>query len=448
MILREAVLSIIARRDDYETAHDYYEGSVGEVFATRDLRRLFRESGAHGTLNFCRPVVDAVYNRLEIAAVQGMSDEAQEIINSTWEFNQLGLDSDETHRRSLVFGDGYVVVWPDEDGNMEIAYHTPLTTSIVYDPESPRKKLYAVRMWENDKGTRMDIYRDDVIEKYFVQNKNVTEGSNWNLIDTVENPFGQIPVFHFRTERPFGRPEHLDAYDSQDFINKQFVTSMLVTDYQATAQRWALTREGTAGGEAADFAEGDTDVENAGALKNGPGALWLLDNIEKVGEFSAADPNVFWEPIKDTVRAMASLTNTPLHYFEKTGNVPSGEALRVAEAPLVKKVDRRQQSFGQSWREVFKFVLLANDIQEDVEIKWAEVESLDSPTRLDSALKKATLGISFEQNLRELGYDDETIKRIMEEKIAETEAGIQTAYPNGEQVSNDQTNAMEVTDNG
>lgn len=448
MILKEAVLAIQDRREDYEDAANYYEGSIGEVFATRDLQRLYRQSGAKGHLNFCRPVVDAVHNRLEISAVLGTSESANKIIGDTWELNQLGLDADEIHRRALVYGDCYVMVWPDEDGNMEISYNTPLTTSIVYDPESPKKKLYAVKMWETEKGTRMNIYRAETIEKYYVQSKNPTEGTNWNKIDTVDNEFGEVPVFHFRTERPWGRPEHVDAYDAQDFINKQFVTSMLVTDYQATTQRYALTRDGSHGNEADDFGDGDTARENAGALQNGPGKLWILDNIEKVGEFSAADPNVFWEPIKDTVRSMASLTNTPLHYFEKTGNVPSGEALRVAEAPLIKKVDRRRASFGQTWREVFKFVLKANNIDEDVQIKWVEVESLDQLERLDSALKKSTLGVSFEQILRELGYDEKIIELIKQEKLANIQEGQVSSYPNGEPVSNDQTNAMEVENNG
>ena len=218
---------------------------------------------------------------------------------------------------------------------------------------------------------------------------------------------------------------------------------MVVTEYQGAKQRWALTRQDASNGtEAQDFE--DSDSENNSALKNGPGNLWILDNIEKVGEFSTADPKVFWDPIKDTVRSMASLTQTPLHYFEKTGNVPSGEALRVAEAPLIKKVDRRKQSFGSTWREMFRFILDAYGLEEDVQVKWVEVESLDELERLDAALKKSTLGMSFEQIAKELGYDAEVIEDMVNKKAAEKAAGQVSKYPNGEEVSNDQTNAMEV----
>lgn len=441
-ILKEEVLAVTSRRAEYEEAGEYYEGNVPETFSSLALRRAFRQSGYDARLNFCRPVVDAVYNRLEIGAVVGTSDAANRVIGETWEFNELALDADEIHRRALVYGDCYVMVWPDEEGNLEISYNTPLTTALVYDPEAPKKKLYAVKMWEQEDGTYLNVYEADRIIKYRTDSKTVTEAVQWNVRSVVENPFGEVPVFHFRTERPFGRPEHRDAYDAQNYINKQFITSMLVTDYQGAPQRYALTKAGQAA-ESKDFAEGDTARENVGSLQNGPGKLWFLDGIEKVGEFKPADPNNFWAPIKDTVRSMASLTNTPLHYFEKTGNVPSGEALRVAEAPLIKKVQRRQASFGQAWRDLFKFVLRANGIDADVQVKWAQVESLDELERLDAALKERNVGLSISQVMRNLGYDEEVIARVLEEAKGEREtdmAGYQRAPQTRVQENNDERN--------
>jgi len=427
-ILREQVLSVIDRRNHYEMAEDYYDGNVPEVFASRALRKAFWDSGSQGQLNFCRPVVDAVNNRLYISAIQGTNDASTAAIDEIWRNNQLGLEANDIHRKSLTYGDGYAMVWPDENGDVEISFNSPLTTSIVYDPESPRKKLYAVKMWEVSDGTRMNVYWPDRIEKYHVANKSATEGSNWNLIDTVDNPFGRVPVFHFRTQRPFGRPEHFDAYDGQDYINKQFVTSMLVTDYQGASQRWALTRPDTEGAGIDNFEDGDTDRENADGLQAGPGQVWFMDNIEKVGEFKAADPSVFWEPIKDTVRSLASITNTPLHYFEKTGNVPSGEALRVAEAPLIKKVQDREASFGQTWREIFTFALEIMGIIDDVQVHWKAIESLDYLERLDADLKKRNVGLSLAQVMREAGYDEKVIERVIEEAALERTNGDVAGY--------------------
>jgi hypothetical protein len=148
-------------------------------------------------------------------------------------------------------------------------------------------------------------------------------------------------------------------------------------------------------------------------------------------------------PIKDSVRALASITYTPLHYFERTGNVPSGEALRVAEAPLIKKVQRRKESFGQTWREIFQFILKANGRPGDVEVKWAEVESLDELERLDAALKKRNVGYSVAQVMREAGYDEEVIARVLEEAKAERDtslAGYQRAPETRVQPDTDERN--------
>lgn len=421
-ILKEEVLALLERRAEYEVAEAYYEGDVPETFASAALRRTFRQSGYQARLNFCRPVVDAVHSRLEIASIVGTTNRATQVIGEVWENNELALDANEIHKRALVYGDCYVMVWPDEDGNLEISYNTPLTTTIVYDPESPRRKLYAVKIWEDEGGTRLNRYEADRIIKYRSNSKDVTEGVQWNHVDTIDNPFGEVPVFHFRTERPRGRAEHKDAIDAQNYINKQFVTSMIVTDYQGAPQRYALSKAGSTS-EAKDFNEGDTDRENIGALQNGPGKLWYMTDVDKVGQFDPADPANFWNPIKDTVRAMASLTNTPLHYFERTGNVPSGQALRVAEAPLIKKVRTRQASFGQSWRDLFRFVLRAEGINADVQVKWEEVESMDALEVQDLALKKRNKGMSIAQVMREEGYDEEVIARVIEEAKAERDAG-------------------------
>lgn len=427
MILKEQVAAITRRRNEYEEAGAYYEGNVAEVFATANLRRAMRKTGYNSRLNFCRPVVDAVQNRLEITSVLGTSDEGQKVIDETWEFNELNLDSNEIHRWTLVYGDCYAMVWPDEDGNLEVSYNTPLTTTIVYDPEHPRKKLYAIKMWETEDGTRLNVYGPETIDRYSTTSTEVTDAAQWSLTESIENPFGEVPVFHFRTMRPYGRPEHKDAFDAQNYINKQFIQSMVVSDYQGAPQRYALSKVEDSS-EIEDFEEGDTDRENIGALKNGPGEVWYMKGIHTVGQFQPADPSVFWTPIKDTVRSMASLTNTPLHYFEKTGNVPSGEALRVAEAPLIKKVADRKQSFGQSWRDLFKFVLKVNDLDEDVQIKWVEVESLDELERLDAALKKRNEGISLQQVMREQGYDEEVITRVIAEAKDERDTGQVAGY--------------------
>lgn len=423
--VHDALAVLLDRQTHYKTAEAYYEGDVPEVFANARLRRSLKISGEDYRVNFSRTVVDAVLNRLEINAVIGTTKAANDKINSVWEQNEMGLEADEIHRRALEFGDCYAIVWPDEAGELQISYNSPVTTTIIYDPENPRKKLFAAKMWralnaQEQKVTRVNLYYADRIEKYQIDSEYVSAKSAYRKIDTVDNPFGEVPVFHFRTSRPYGRPEHLDAFPLQDAINKLMITHMYTVDYQGAPQRYALANAGQAP-EVDDFEDGDTERENASALQSGPGELWYLQGINSVGEFAPADPEVFLKPIRDFVRAMASITNTPLHYFERTGNVPSGEALRVAEAPLMKKVADRQQSFSAAWRDMFRFILRVEGINADVQVKWAAVESLDSLDAWDVMLKKRNAGVPMRQVFLEAGYDDEIIDQMFEWINTETQ---------------------------
>ena len=445
-ILQEAVASVLERRTHYREAKDYYEGDVPEVFATAALRRTFRASGDRSRLNFCRPVVDAVVDRLEIANISGDTKRATDEIAKIWKRNDLGLEAAEIHRMTVVYGDCYVMAWPGADGDIQISYNAPTQMSLVYDPEDPRKKLYAVKMWRvSETETRLNIYTDTFIRKYKTNSGDVTEGTNWFETEVIDNPFGQIPVFHFRTHRPFGRPEHYAAYDAQNAINKLFVTNMMTIDYQGAPQRYALASMGD-GGEMQDFNDGDTERENLGAIRNGPGELWFLKGVTQVGEFKPADAMAFWTPIEKVRDSIASLTNTPVHYLTTPNyGTPTGSALRVSESPLLKKIAARQMSIGYSWRDVFKFCLAIEGIKSDVVVTWTTHESLDELERWDVAAKKVNVGLSQRQALREGGYTEDQIEKIVEERMYEDEIG-QTAYRRAARtdVNNDETNALRM----
>ena len=445
-IHKEAVQAVLSRRNAYIEAQDYYNGDIPETFSTARLRRAFRATGGRSSFNYCRPIVDAVNDRLEIGTISATTKGNTEKIAKVWSDNDLGLEAKDIHREALVNGDAFVVVWPNGEG-YDIALQDSENFALVYDVEDPRKKAYGVKVWKtSDDKTRMTIYGADKITKWSAQTDSITDGTNWSFVESVDNPWGVVPVFHFRTHRPFGRPEHYDAYDGQNAINKLMVTHMETVDYQGAPQRYALAAAGADGGEAEDFAEGDTQRENASALKSGPGELWFMKGVQSMGEFKPADPAVFWTPIEKTVNTIAAITNTPLHFFAAIGNAPSGNGLRTAEAPLQKKVKDRRESFGYTWREMFRFILEVEGITSEVMVYWTPVESLDELERWDVAAKKINAGLSHRQALLEGGYTPEEVDRIMLERQAEYEAGLfyQRAPQTRVNTNADETQAIEV----
>jgi hypothetical protein len=422
--IKKAFDHIIASRDAYIKAEAYYDGSQPEVFQSQRWNRIFRFENADFRFNFAKTVVDSVHNRLDIKQVQGVEESANNYLDTVFDQTDIKLDMNEIHRNALVYGDCYAIVWPDASGVVAIDYNSPKTTTIVYDQENPRLKSFAAKMWqietENEKVIKLNLYYPDRIEKYEGKGdlEILTHAPQLALVETVQNPWNEIPVFHFRTHKPYGKPEHFDAYGPQDAINKLISTHMYTVDYQGAPQRYALANGNTA--EFEDFSEDDTARENLGALQNGPGELWYLQGVSSVGQFPAADPETFTKPVMEFVNAMASITSTPTHYFTKGSYIPSGEALRVSEAPLTKKVLNRQLAFGSTWRDLFKLMLRIEGITSDVEIVWSNPETIDSVDQWDIAVRKKSVGMPLEQILLELGYDAEIAAQVAEASVVPT----------------------------
>jgi hypothetical protein len=215
--IKLALDQIIDKRDRYMVAEAYYEGANDEVFTHQRWYRLFRSEQTRFSgvtpfrFNFSKTVVDAVHNRLEIEQVETTSPEGDAYINKIWEQTDLKLDINEIHRNALVYGDCYAIVWPDMDGNLAIDYNSPMTTTLVYDQENPRVKSFATKMWQitdvaNRKVIKINMYYKDRIEKYegLGEIDSLNGVPNLTLVETVINPWGEIPVFHFRTHKPYG----------------------------------------------------------------------------------------------------------------------------------------------------------------------------------------------------------------------------------------------------
>lgn len=418
-LLTNAVQQILDTQDYYLQAENYYYGNVDEIFASKRVQRALADSNNAHRVNYAATPVNAVANRLEVTGVSTLSDEAETVIDQTWQTNNLELELTQLINKTLVYGSAYATVWPDATGETQIFYNSPLSTVVLYDPENPRIPTVAAKLWSveiktNEYRTRLNLYFADRIEKYISKSDQLpmtVKDDDFELIEQdsiVPNPYNQIPVFHLTTGiDQYGQPEHINAYGPQDAINKLLVSQMASIEYYGFPQRYALTGEHN-GSSPSDWAEsGDADDPNA--MSNEPGAFLWLQNVIKVGQFTPADPKSYIEPYREQVRAMASVTDTPFHVFEAVATNVSGEAVRAAEAPLVKKVRTRQLAIGNTLRKLFLFVLKINGIDEDVQLQWRQIESIDTSEQWDINKKKVDAGLPVDQMLLEAGYDTQLV---------------------------------------
>lgn len=426
-------------RHGYDEAAVYYEGKVPEVFTSLRLRRALMLHDIDFDLNFAKTPVNAVVNRLEIAAVTTPDDAANTLISKIWQDNQLDLELPDLFRRACEFGDAYLMVLPVEDdaGNtirVDMYYNSPQTVRVIYSEDNPRKKAFTIKRWSEAKCQRAELYYDDRIERWTtLENSRGDKPQDWLHWPAgpedpeswlIEHDWGEQPVFHFRTDRPYGVPEHYGAYGPQNAINKLQQTHMGTVDYQGFPQRYALTEAAntdTSDLDPADFADDDWPFHEQGlgpsdsgadsSLKSGPGELMLLRGFKAVGQFDAAQPSVFLEPINFNIRAMAQITDTPLRLFDpQSSRQRSGVSYQEEDDPYIRKVTNRQVSFGATAREAFTFALRRFGIENPVvTVSWVPAKSVNDQVGWQTVTEKVKNGVPRKQALMETGYRAEQV---------------------------------------
>lgn len=446
--------------DEYKKAEQYFLGEAEEKFISDRLRKMLTGSTVDFYVNLAGRVVYAVTDRLEIAAVTALEPGDQEsnetegasggdsesyedndvttVLNDrVWHHNEMDIEVPDVHEKATYFGDAYVYVGMDRDEeNVNVFYNSPLTTRAIYDDENPREMRFLIKSWQQGTGdkarVRVNIYYPYFHFKFITKTDSQGKGSKGTqasdyephrdeFTDTngmVEYPYPEIPFFHFRTARPYGRPEHKGAYGPQDAITKLISGQMVSTDFAAYPQRWALSEEGTSGTDD-DIDWGDDDSadpdDRQSSLVSGPGRVWMLDKVKAVGQFQTSDPDAFLKPLDKFIELMGSATGTPLSYLHKvrgTSSTPlSGASQKQTEVMLLKKIQSRQRSYGATWRAAFAFAMKLLGYEDVlINVQWAAASQVEKGKEVwDGVLAQQSAGVPTRQTLLEQDYTDREV---------------------------------------
>lgn len=442
--LISAYHDLLDARPGYAKAEAYFDGDVDEIYASAKVARMLAKSNLDelDAINFARIPVTAVTDRLHITAITTGDDQADEDITDLVKRNQLDEELPGLHVRACSQGDAYLMVWPDhdQDGNVlgvNMFVNSAATVRVIYDDENPLRKRLAIKSWcvggDDSETIRADLWypadgdEPARIERWLWDPKRATDKTNKWIPYTddgqdaiLPNPYGEIPFFHYRTARPYGRPEHYAAYGPQALLNKLVVSHAATVDYQSLPQRYGLIDPAVdQSGMQADFDpdnpedfEGDPESPlNPSQLRNDPGELWMLQGLKGVGQFSAADPQVYLQPFDRYVKAMAQVTSTPFQEFDSTGDAISGEARREARAALTARVHARQRSFGATHQDAFEFALrLLGYDDVTVTVRWQPADYRDDTEGWATVQAKIAAGVPRERALIEAGCPPEMVE--------------------------------------
>lgn len=441
------------RIDDYRLYSEYYEGCHTLAFATQKFRNTFGSTFKEFAENACSAVVDSLTDRLSVTgfktteakvvtedvatgpSIEGspqarikkvtVQDELGQKVLDIWDRNRMDLKSNEVHEESLTTGDSYVIVWPNKEGKAEVFPQKALQCCIEYESEDSTKTVRAAKVWWDTQATRwrVNVYLPDVILKYAQRNTQeqlAEKDKSFSLIARVQNSFGKVPMFHFPNKRvrKYGVSELRDVVPLQNALNKAVMDMLIAMEFASFKQRYIIGLE-----VEIDEVTGqpvDPTYRNYGVER----LLAIPDTEAKVGQFDATDLSQFLRVQEKFWASIARVSGTPLHYFFITqGDFPSGEAMKSAEARFVKKITDRQTAFGNVWEDAMLFALQVENegtVAEDLGIDtlWVDAAPKSEAELADTAVKKKAVGVSRSQILKEMGYDDETVYRMLEESDA------------------------------
>jgi hypothetical protein len=440
--LTYAVDEINKARGPYQIADDYYRGKVGEVFASPKIQALLGKSAQQYKVNLAKKPVNAVLNGLEITSVmvpnaQGKPDEnlTNELQTKVWQANELDMYAPDIHREVGSQGDAYVIVWDgEEDNTVEVHMCKPLGARMFYDEENPKLKKFFAMLWREEarKRTRLNLYYPDRIERYsstakepksdkdFTKFTGDEDDSSW----PIPNPHEEIPVFHGRSDHPYGVPDHYEAYGAQNAITKLLATNLASIDFVGFPQRAALMGadldddDGDAwdkdDNETAPSSGGIPDTDDESSLVAHPGRLWMLRNVTDLIQLPAADPDAFLKPLDKALQLMSVATETPMRFFAgSAGQLPSGASQREDDMPLTSRRYRRVLMLGAMWRDALTFAMrkiLGHKDCPEVVVQWAP---LDRATELDewqTVSAKQAAGVPRDTTLQEAGYTSDQVE--------------------------------------
>jgi hypothetical protein len=417
------------RKPRYQEYAGYYDGRHPLAFATNKFRGAFGALFEAFADNLCPAVVDAVADRLVVTGfdVEEGSEQAADDAWGVWLANRMDRRAGEVHLEVLKQGDAYVIVWPDADGRPTIYPNPAATVTVTYDEEQPGRLASAAKVWATVDGTvRATLYYPDAIEKYATRRTWTLEapstakafepyqpeGEEWPL----KNPYGRVPVFHLANNAgigEMGRSELRDVLPLQDALNKAHADRLVGMEYQALPQRWATGLEVPINPETG---------QPMPPFIPGADRVWTVGDPDvKFGQFDSADLLQIGAVIDDMRMSIARVSSTPLHYMQlTTGNFPSGESLKTAEAKFLSKVKDRQSAFGNVWEDVLAFCLKISGGQDArLSALWQDPAPRSEREHAETVRIKREMGITEAQALRELGYSDEQIARMQTERTEE-----------------------------
>lgn len=341
-------------------------------------------------------VIDVLEERLDFQgwAVDGDDDYGLEAIFAD---NTLDLDAPLAHVDALLYGTSFVRAGRGGEGEppVVLTMHSPMSSTGVWDTRS--RRLQAAFMMVSAKVAYLDVPGSTI-----TLSRDSVESLTWYPVDRDDHGLPLVPVARMvnrpRTGNMEGRSELTRA----------------VRYYCDAAVRTALGMEGnrefysipqlTLAGRGLDaFVDAQGNPTSGWRILAGHAIAIDKDedgDIPKIDQLQVGSPGPFLDQLRGWSQLLSAEAGIPTTYLGLlTDNPSSADAIRAAEARLVKRAERRQTAFGRTWRQVAELALMVRDgqvpadVRQRVSVLWRDPATPTRAATADETTKYVSAGI-------------------------------------------------------
>lgn len=374
--------------------------------------------------------VNTLENRLDLEGFVltdgGESDsELDEIVAA----NALQVEASQAHTAALVHGTAFVAVTPGGVGE-PAAVITPVSARSATALWSKRSRKVSAGLVVSGGGDEPVVYTVWTDSREFV----VRNDKGSVTVERRDHNLGCVPLVPL-SHRPW--------------LEREFGVSRISRPVMAlTDQAVRAVLRGEAHAEFLSFPQrfilgADKDVFNVGTGEVVTGwELYLgrLNGVPRDGngdlpqfhEFGAPSGQIHVEQLRSIAMMFAGETSIPPSFLGIIQDNPaSADAIRAAEADLVKVAERDQVIFGRAWCDVARIaVQVASGAKPDhlvgLAAKWKDAATPTRAAAAQSVMQLVSAGVlpaRSEVTYELLGYDDATIRRLMADSALERSVG-------------------------
>jgi hypothetical protein len=416
-----AVQDHTTRAPGFATCHDYVAGDHRYPYATPTFVEKFRWVLENARANMCDSVTANFTDRV---AIQSWAGEGSEDAIDTAELAALDTVLDLAVGEAWTAGDGYVLVWPDNDGVPSPWFHRADQVAFERDPGDPGAFLWVAKLWENGLYGRVNVYYPGGIVERWETTEQVrpddASAPTWPATADGYAPAtddegptvryeGDFPWVHLPfdpdVQGGHGRSILRDVIPLQDALNHALVTSILNVEQYAAPLRALMNHQpkvliDPATGMPTEEAVRFDETRNRLFGIRGPGPLTQLDPPDSGNILAVMDAYGAW------IARVVGLP--PSDLIPDLGNVPSGVSLRVLAARRTAAVRRFTRTITPAIHDLAALLGV-----QDAWPVWEDPAPVDDTERWEVAATRQDLGYTLDDNLNAMGVDGEERKRIV-----------------------------------